>query len=68
MIIIERFEDDTAVIERDGVFEKIPKNMIEKNASEGDILIEKDGIYTVDKTGTQKRREEMIKLQNSLWE
>ena len=67
MIILERFEDDTAVLEIDGEIKKISRSKISSDVSEGDVLIEKDGIFTADKENTEKRRKEILKLQNSLW-
>lgn len=67
MIILERFEDDTAVLEVDGEIKKISRSKISDSVSEGDVLIEKKGIYIADKENTEKRRKEILKLQNSLW-
>lgn len=67
MIILERFEDDTAVLEVDGEIKKISRSKISSDVSEGDVLIEKKGIYIADKENTEKRRKEILKLQNSLW-
>ncbi len=68
MIILERFEEDSAVIEKDGVFENIPKKMIDENVREGDILVMKNGKYEADKEASKRRREEILRLQKSLWE
>lgn len=67
MIILERFEDDTAVLEIDGEIKKISRSRISDSVSAGDVLIEKDGIFMADKENTEKRRKEILKLQNSLW-
>lgn len=67
MIILERFEDDTAVLEIDGKIEKISRSKISSDVSEGDVLIQKDGIFMADKENTEKRKKEIIRLQNSLW-
>lgn len=67
MIILERFEDDTAVLEIDGEIKKIDRSKISDSVSEGDVLIEKDGIFMADRENTEKRRKEILKLQNSLW-
>ena len=45
----------------------IPENEIE-NGSPGDVIVLKDGKYTVDKNLTEKKREEINNLQDSLWE
>lgn len=67
MIILERFEDDTAVLEIDGEIKKIDRSKISDSVSAGDVLIEKDGVFMADKENTEKRRKEILKLQNSLW-
>ncbi len=67
MLILERFEENTAIIEDGENHIKTDKSNLPKNAAEGDVLIEKNGRYEIDKNQTQKRREEILKLQNSLW-
>ena len=67
MLILERFENDTAIIENGDSFIKIPRTKVDQNACEGDVLIEIEGFYTADKDETKKRRNEILKLQNSLW-
>lgn len=67
MLIIERFEGNTVIIENGDSYIKADKNNVPKNASEGDVLVEKNGKYEIDKLQTEKRRSEILKLQNSLW-
>lgn len=67
MLILERFEENVAVIENGENHIKIDRNELPENAREGDILIEKNGIYEIDSIQTEKRRKEILKLQNSLW-
>lgn len=68
MLIIERFEGNTVIIENGDSYIKTDKKNVPQNAAEGDILIENNGIYEIDKIQTEKRRSEILKLQNSLWE
>ena len=68
MLIIERFEGNTVIIENGDSYIKTDKINVPKNAAEGDILIENNGIFEIDKIQTEKRRSEILKLQNSLWE
>lgn len=69
MFIIERFEDEKAVLEdENGEHSVIIRESLPHNAKEGDCLIFKNGVYSVDSMLTKKRREEIIRLQNSLWE
>ena len=60
MIILDRFEEDFAVCEKDGKgFEKIPKSLISKTVSEGDVIVLSDGIYVTDQVETEKRKKEI---------
>lgn len=68
MIVLDRFEGDFAVIEEDGVMKNIPKELIDKNATEGSILIKKGNRYTTDENETAARRKKIAELQNSLFE
>ncbi len=68
MLIIDRFEGDIAVIEDGGETFDIPRSLLQENAGEGDVVTEKDGVYTVDSAASVKRRQEILELQNSLWE
>ena len=60
MIIIDRFEEEFAVCEKDGAgFEKIPKSLISKTAVEGDVIVLSDGFYVTDQAETEKRKKEI---------
>lgn len=67
MLILERIEGNTAVIESDGEIIEVSRERVSSNAKEGDVLCEKDGIYISDSSATEKRRAEILKKQNSLW-
>ncbi len=67
MLILERFEENIAVIENGEEHIKTDRIRLPENAKEGDILIEINGRYEIDSIQTQKRREEILKLQDSLW-
>jgi phosphoribosylformylglycinamidine (FGAM) synthase PurS component len=64
MLIIDRFEGDTAVIEVNGSRHilLLRKNLPE-NAREGDVLK-----FVIDETGTKKRKKEIQKLSDKLFE
>ena len=64
MLIIDRFEGELAVVENTDNDERslIKKELIEKNAAEGDVIVLSDGIYHVDIEATKKRRAEMLAL------
>ncbi len=67
MLIIERFEDDKAVIEDGDSHFSIDRDRLPHNAKEGDVIALKDGIYVVDRDTTNERRRRITELQNSLW-
>lgn len=68
-MIIERFEENIAVIETDDKNHiNIEKSKLPKNAKEGDFIIEKNGEYIVDDNKTNELRREILELQNNLWE
>lgn len=62
-IIIDRMENNTAVAELpNGKMLKIPRELFE-NAGEGDVVD-----ITVNKEETQKRKTEIRKLMDDVWE
>ena len=64
--IIDRFEGEFAVLEKEegGTFD-VPKTQI-KDAKEGDVVLFDDGVYIIDAEETEKRKamieEKMRKL------
>ena len=66
MLIIERFEGNTGIIE-DGEHFEVSREDLPENACEGDVLKKVGSIYEIDKEKTESRRKEILKLQNSLW-
>ena len=56
MTILDRFEEEYAVLERDGEMITVLRNRLAENVREGDVLVEKDGIFTADEAATNKRR------------
>lgn len=67
MLILERFEGNIAIIEKDGEMIEVGKECIDENAEIGDILELVNGNYYPDKSKTEKRRKKLTELQNSLW-
>ncbi len=64
--IIDRFEEEYAVLEKeDGTTENVARELI-PDASEGDVVIEENGKYSIDKNETEERKrrigEKMKKL------
>ncbi len=69
MLVVDRFEGDFAVVEKDGGdFVKISKGLLASEIKEGDCIFEKDGRYFLDKEKTKLLRMEISKLKNDLWE
>ena len=68
MIILERFEGDTAFIEQDGNIITISKDLVDKSATVGDLLYKKGDMYYPDKQKTKARREKIAGLEDSLFE
>lgn len=67
--IIDRFEGEFVIVEYDdrGRVE-ISRNLIPKNAREGDYLVQLGDKYIIDEGETQRRKCEIEKLANDLWE
>lgn len=68
MIILDRFEGNFAVIEDNGVMKNIPKELVDKKATEGSVIIKKGDKYFLDEKNSAARRNEIAELQNSLFE
>ncbi|KZN96826.1 DUF3006 domain-containing protein [Aeribacillus pallidus] len=67
--IIDRFENDIAVCEdENGKIIEILKSQLPKNAETGDVIIQKNNRYYVDKKETSKRRQEIEELMDELFE
>ncbi|MBR4627363.1 MAG: DUF3006 domain-containing protein [Ruminococcus sp.] len=59
MTILDRFEGNIAVIEKDGQSIEVRRGFVAENACEGDILTDIGGRYTVDRAATEERRRAM---------
>ncbi|MCL2109848.1 MAG: DUF3006 domain-containing protein [Oscillospiraceae bacterium] len=60
MLIIDRFEEDFAVVETGKTGEKtatIKRTLLPNTAKEGDVLLEINGVFEVDETATKHRRD-----------
>ena len=68
MLIIDRIEDGIAVIEDDDTRFEVPAEMLGEGVKEGDVVVSENGLYIKDENATAGRRDEIIKLQNGLWE
>ena len=66
--IIDRFEGAFAVCEDEsGAFRNIEKSKLPKGIRSGDVVVFEEGSVFVDRAASDKRRTEIIALQNSLW-
>lgn len=68
MMIVDRIEGQTVVIEDGDRHFDADISLFDGAVREGDVIAERDGRYFADKAATKKRREDIIRLQNSLWE
>lgn len=68
MMIVDRIEGQTVVIEDGDRHFDADISLFDGTVREGDVIAERDGRYYADKAATKKRREDIIRLQNSLWE
>lgn len=68
MLIIDRISEDIAVIEDGESRFEVPRKMLGSDVSEGDAVELIDGIYVKNKNETDRRKNEILKLQNELWE
>lgn len=69
MFVLDRIEGNNAICENmhNGELIDIDKNLIDKNAKEGDVLIFKNDMYLINKEENLKRREEINNLIDNLW-
>ncbi|MBD5146473.1 MAG: DUF3006 domain-containing protein [Ruminococcus sp.] len=68
MLIIDRIDGNTAVIEDgDNRFE-VSRSELAPDVKEGDAVLLENGVYRKDTDATEKRRQEILRLQDSLWE
>ncbi len=68
MTILERFEGDYAVIEKDGNLFTTDKKFVDKTVKVGDLLTKKGDIYYPDDDKTKARRQKIAELEDSLFE
>lgn len=68
MLIVDRISEGTAVIEDGESRFEVPAESLANDVKEGDAVFLENGVYRKDAEATEKRKQEIIKLQNSLWE
>lgn len=68
-VIIDRFEGDFAVVELgDRSMMNIERFKIPQDAKEGDVLLIEGGIISIDFENTARRRAEIEKLMEGMWD
>lgn len=68
MLIVDRIEENTAVIEDGESRFEVPAEALANDVKEGDAVFLENGVYRKDAEATEKRKQEIIKLQDNLWE
>lgn len=68
-LVIDRFEDNTAICEdrKTGKMVEIPRNNIEENVKEGDIIKKVAGIYQKDIKRQEKIEKRIEEKMNQIW-
>lgn len=66
--IVDRFEGEYAVIEVDGKTRDVKRNLIADSVRISDVVMLKNGVWERDPDETTKRKEEIKKLMDSVWE
>ncbi len=68
MLIVDRISDGIAVIEDGDICFDVPAAALAEDVGEGDVVVSENGVYIKDQSASAKRRSDIIKLQNDLWE
>lgn len=68
MLLVDRIENGIAVIEDGGTRFEVSRSELAPGVREGDAVLLENGVYRKDTDATEKRRQEILKLQDSLWE
>lgn len=66
--IIDRFEEEFAVVEIEGKTKDYPRAIFPKDTQVGDIVYITGTKVEIDKRETQKRAKEIEDLMNEVWE
>ncbi|MEC2053913.1 DUF3006 domain-containing protein [Peribacillus psychrosaccharolyticus] len=66
--IVDRFEGEYAVIEVDGKTRDVKRNLFADSVRVSDVVILKNGKWERDSDETLKRKKEVKKLMDSVWE
>ena len=66
MMIIDRFEQDFAVVETDDGMINIEREYLPEDSSEGDVIVPTGNGYIIDEEATAQRRKSMAERLNRL--
>jgi len=66
--IIDRFEGDLAVLETPQGMIRIKRLDLPADAGEGDVAVQKNGVWVVEQSGNRLRKEKITRLADELWE
>lgn len=68
-LVIDRFEDNTAICEdrKTGRIIEIPRENIEENVKEGDVIKKAEGIYKKDIEKQEKIEKRIEEKMNKIW-
>ncbi|MCZ2258649.1 DUF3006 domain-containing protein [Sporosarcina sp. G11-34] len=66
--IIDRFEDDLAVVEIDGETKDFKREIFPKDAVAGDVVKIEGNVVTILKDETKRLRQEIEDLMDDVWE
>lgn len=66
---VDRIENSIAVCEKEDMSTvELPLPVLPSGVREGSVLAFENGVYTIDKSEEKKRKERIIKLQNSIFD
>ena len=68
MLTVDRIENGFAVIETDNGRIEVSRSSLSDGVKEGDVVLFENGVNRKDAEATEKRKQEIIKLQDSLWD
>ena len=67
MYVIDRFEGETALLEKNRAITEVPRYLLPKNAKEGDCLTFDGERYLLDEAETEARQKRIRKKMDALW-
>lgn len=69
MLTVDKIEGKIVRVEDEMQFTEINLSLFDGEVREGDVVFkDENGRFHTDKAATEKRRKEILALQNSLWE